>query len=106
MSLKNNRLNKVMMYLIVRSTPSCEVIAQKISLSIDQKISLLERIQIRIHILTCKFCERYRDQLLGLQKMIAKYSGDIINDPEITQACLSNEANQRIKQTLEAQSGQ
>ena len=83
------------MQLIAMATPSCEVITRKISESFDRKLSLWDRILIRMHIWSCVFCERYRQQLLAIHRLLAGLSED-----ELTDIRLSGEAKKRIKETL------
>lgn len=72
MKEKMSVLKKTIMFITAKTTPTCEVISKKISESMDHSLSPLERLQIRFHILGCKFCERYRNQLLSIRRMLLK----------------------------------
>ena len=61
-----------LMKMIAMATPSCEVIGRKISESFDRPLTIKEHMEIKIHLLGCKFCLRYRDQLLKLHQMTSK----------------------------------
>lgn len=98
------KVSEVMMRGMEKLTPTCEVISQKISRSIDEKISLKEKLQIKIHLLGCTLCERYRDQLLAIHKMMAKYSKDLEEELPDQTAGLSGEAAKRMKLVLKQQS--
>ncbi len=78
MKEKMSLLKMMVMYITAKTTPSCDVISKKISESMDHSLSPLERIQIRVHILGCKFCERYRNQLLSIRKMLLKFDDGTI----------------------------
>ena len=83
------------MPVMSKMTPACEVISQKISESMDNKISLIDRIKIRFHLLGCKFCQRYEKQLIVIQKMIEKRTtemNELPNGPK-----LSDELKQKLK---------
>lgn len=58
--------------VIDRLTPTCEVITEKISKSLDEPLTLKEKIQIRVHTFTCILCARYREQLLAIRKLITR----------------------------------
>ncbi len=67
-----HKINMGLMMLIAMGTPSCEIIGRKISESFDRPLTIKERIQIKIHLLGCVFCLRYRDQLIKLHQMASK----------------------------------
>jgi len=91
---------KIMMPLIDRLSPSCDVITRKISESMDHPISFRDRFRIRFHILFCAFCKRYRRQLLAIRNMLEK-SRDRLEDEDTTDTpVLSPEAKERIKHSL------
>ena len=63
----------------------------------DNKLSLLTRMKLRIHFLMCSFCERYVKQL--------KYMRDVAHEfPEkigdFSDATLPSEVKQRLKDSL------
>jgi len=74
---------------------SCKEVTQMVSESLDHKLPLVQRIGIRIHLMMCKFCSRYRKQLLILREAMRlqeKYLEE--TKPSLT---LSPEARERIK---------
>ena len=85
---------------IDRLTPTCEVITEKISKSLDEPLSLKEKIQIRVHTFTCILCARYREQLLAIRKLITReleQTEDISLDKDLQ---LPENARERIKDQL------
>ena len=42
---------------------SCKDASQIISQSLDRKLTLRERFQLQIHLVLCKFCKRFSQQL-------------------------------------------
>ncbi len=88
-------MRKMLMHLIAMATPSCEVITQKISESLDRKLSLWDRSRIRLHVWSCVFCERYRQQLMTLNQFLQKISEDDLKDVR-----LPSETKERIKESL------
>ena len=74
---------------------SCKEVTQMVSESLDHKLPLVQRIGIRIHLMMCKFCSRYRKQLQILREAMRlqeKYLEE--TKPSLT---LSPEARERIK---------
>ena len=69
-----------------------------VSESLDRALPLYQRMGIRIHLMMCKFCTRYRRQLLILSEAIRLKSihGEEIELP----IALPSEAKERIKRSL------
>jgi len=91
---------KLIKPIIDRLTPTCEVITEKISKSLDEPLSLKEKIQIRVHTFTCILCARYREQLLAIRKLITReleQTEDISLDKDLQ---LPENARERIKDQL------
>lgn len=51
---------------------NCQKISRMVSDSMDRKLPLYQRLGIRMHLLMCKYCYRYRKQLFFLRKVIQK----------------------------------
>ena len=77
---------------------NCKEVTLMVSESLDRKLSLFQRIGIRMHLLMCKFCSRYRRQLLILResmRLYPRYGED--TEPSLT---LPPEARERIKRSF------
>lgn len=48
----------------------CKEVTRMVSESLDRKLPLYQRIGVRIHLLMCKFCSRFKKQLLFLRETI------------------------------------
>jgi len=79
---------------------SCEIITKKISESIDHKLTLKERITIRIHITFCKFCRRYYRQLTMMHHYFEERLKKETQNGPLAGSGLSSEAKYRIKKNL------
>ena len=66
-----------------------------ISESMDRKLPLFQRMGIRLHLMMCEFCSRYRKQLLFIRQTLR--SGHAPSDSDCTSSGLSAEARKRIK---------
>lgn len=77
---------------------SCKEVTQMVSESLDHKLPLVQRMGMRVHLMMCKFCSRYRKQLLLLREALRlqeRYIED--TKPLMT---LSQEARERIKRSF------
>jgi len=89
-----------MMLILNKLTASCEIITEKISESIDHKLTLKERITIRIHITFCKFCRRYYRQLTMMHHYFEERLKKESQSSPPAGSSLSLEAKGRIKKNL------
>ncbi len=77
---------------------NCKTVTRMVSESLDRKLPLHQRMGIRIHLLMCKVCSRYRKQLLILREVMRlqeKYVEDTKPSPT-----LRPEARERIRRFL------
>ena len=77
---------------------NCKKVTQMVSESLDRKLPLHQRMGIRIHLLMCKFCSRYRKQLLILREAMRlqeRYVEDTKPSPT-----LRPEVRERIRRFL------
>ncbi len=80
---------------------NCKEVTYLVSESLDRRLPFFKRIGIRIHLLMCKFCSRFRRQLL-LLKEVSRAHGTHLEQFE-SPVTLSLEARSRIKQAMQQQ---
>jgi len=96
---------KALRRVMDRMGPGCDVISQKISEGMDRPLPLADRLRIRLHLLFCVFCTRYRRQLLILRR-VAKVQREREEAYQGTeQGGLSEKARERIKKALHPPAG-
>src|SRR5260221_2811769 len=78
-------------------SPSCKEVARLQSEALDRKLPLFRRIGLRVHLLLCKWCRRYGEQLAFL-RTAAQQSAE--QDSCAPPQNLSFEARERVKQKL------
>ncbi len=78
---------------------SCKHASQLISKSLDQRLSLYERVSLRLHFLICDVCSRFRQQLYTLKSAISVLLNQTENDETIQ---LPVQAKARIQHTIES----
>lgn len=86
--------------LILRITPTCKDITRLLSDSMDRNLSLRQRIDIKLHLIMCVWCERYKRQLLFLRDAL-RHSLAYIEETGVSPTpSLPPEARERIKRAL------
>ena len=78
----------------------CKDVSQKFSESLDRKLPLHQRMFIRFHQLMCRYCSRFRRQLLLLREL--SRSDEFSDVSRELTAGLSQSARERIKASLKA----
>jgi len=96
----NNWFSKKLENALVAMTPRCKDITRMISAAQDRRLSLRERVQLRLHFLICVWCERYGEHLRFLRARLHEADE---HTEEMGCAHLSPEAKERMKQTLREQ---
>ena len=77
---------------------NCKEVSEKVSESMDRTLPLHYRLQVKMHLLLCKYCNRFKNQLLMIRG--AARVEDVAEDDADLSQCLSEEACQRIKQAI------
>jgi hypothetical protein len=77
----------------------CKEVTRMVSESLDRKLPLYQRIGVRIHLLMCKFCSRFKKQLLFLRETIRLHV-ERGNDTELSTK-LPPEARERIRKSIQ-----
>lgn len=77
---------------------NCKEVSRMISESMDRSLPIHHRMGIRIHLLMCKLCSRYRKQLLILRKAIMLHQKQVEGIP--LPDSLPWEARERIKRAF------
>ena len=78
----------------------CNDVSQKVSQSLDASLPFHHRMAVRMHLLMCRYCARFRRQLI----MLRRVSRHMDDEPSMDQttATLSDETKERIKKALRA----
>ena len=76
----------------------CKDVSHKVSMAMDMTLPLHQRAAIRFHLMMCRYCAKFNNQLKMLRKL-SRHPDSDLPQPEPTES-LSPEAKQRIKDTL------
>lgn len=77
-----------------RIAGSCEEAARLCSESLDRRLTLRERVRMRLHFLLCYFCRRYHAHLRCLHNGLRRAEDQIGQDRE---TCLCAEEKAKLK---------
>ena len=80
---------------------SCKEVSRKVSESMDRRLPWHQWLLMNLHLMMCKYCRRFKDQLLVMHRALS--CEDL--PPDDMHACphLSGQACERIKQALKDQ---
>ena len=84
----------------IRITPSCKDMTRLLSESMDRPLPLGIRIKMRLHFLICKWCERYKNQLLFLRQALRRHPEGLEREVDASSTSLSPEAKDRLKRVI------
>jgi hypothetical protein len=80
----------------------CNDVSQKVSQSMDAALPVHQSIAIWVHLMMCRYCYRFKKQLMMLRKMSRKIDNYPPHVP--SKETLSPETKERIKKKLKASS--
>jgi len=81
-----------------RMMPSCEHVSQLISESMDETLTVRQQVAIKMHLVFCKWCRRYQNQISVIRRMIQDSSDE---KPSARNGILSRETRDRINRALQ-----
>ena len=93
-----DKLKHSIRYRLLRTLPTCQQTVEKISQSMERSLSLRERIDLKLHLWICAWCQWYMEHL----QLIRETARAKANEPPdfTTGPGLSNEARERIRRRL------
>lgn len=90
-------------FWLARRLPDCKTITPTLGESLDRKLSLREKIQMRLHLFTCDACARYLKQIEFLREAVQAQNEKLIE--EDSSVNLSLAAKERLKNALKSSTG-
>ncbi|WP_298860612.1 zf-HC2 domain-containing protein [uncultured Gimesia sp.] len=79
---------------------TCKEVSKLISESLDRKLPLRQRIALKMHLVLCRFCRRFRKDLQYIRGHIRQQTDDV----SIYEEKLSDIARDRIQRLLDSES--
>ena len=77
---------------------NCKEVSKRVSESMDRKFPLHHRILMTVHLFMCRYCNRFKKQLLILRNAVG--CEDIHEEDFGRSPSLSKETHERIKQAM------
>lgn len=91
-----------MMPWLSRLLPTCRDMSRLLSDAMDRDLPFHMRARMRLHLLTCVLCERYKDQLHLIREALRKDDAGMEDKGSAKKPCLSAEAKERIQRALDS----
>jgi hypothetical protein len=85
---------------LIRITPPCKDMTRLLSEAMDRPLPLGIRLKMRLHFLICKWCERYKNQLLFLRQALRRNPHELQSEDPASSTSLSPEAKDRLKRVI------
>ncbi len=85
---------------------SCKEVTRLISESMDRELPFGQRMALRMHLFMCKFCSRYRRQMVLIREAMRHYLEEIEPSEPLPSISLSLEAREKVKRAVAAISDQ
>lgn len=98
-----DKLKHAIRYWLLRKLPTCQQTVEKISQSMERKLTLRERIDLKLHIWICAWCQWYLEHLQIIRET-ARAKGAESSDLESVSPSLSADARERIRRKLAGES--
>lgn len=85
---------------LAQTTEDCKRVSPLFSYAYDRKLSLIERLRVRLHLYTCGACLNYVSNLEFMHEVF--HAQDEMCENEKIQVSLTPESKERIKQALKS----
>ena len=99
-----DKLKHSIRYWLLRKLPTCQQTVEKISQSMDRKLTVGERINLKLHIWICAWCQWYLEHLNIIRDTARAKGAESPDLSSTTTPALSHEARERIKRKLAGES--
>ncbi|MCI0692278.1 hypothetical protein L0337_09780 [candidate division KSB1 bacterium] len=93
------KLKDKMVRWLARRLPACKEVTRMASEAMERKLTLRQRIEMRLHLLICTLCMRYVKQLQFMHDAIQQHAAQI-ETGAAPPSVLSHDARERMKQKL------
>lgn len=101
--MKTSDATRIELMVYLRALlPTCEDSARLQSEALDRRLSRLERLGLRLHLLICKLCRNYSRQLRLLRKTLSNPASRELVEPQVS---LSKDTRQRMVDLLRKEAG-
>src|SRR5438552_19171917 len=81
-------------------SPKCKEATRLQSAALDRKLPFRQRFGLRVHLLLCKWCRRYGEQIAFLRNAVHEHADEMTGP---VSRRLSDEARERIKRRMHSE---
>ncbi len=96
------KLKDAMFRWLARRLPTCKEVTRMASEAMERKLSLRQRLDMKLHLLICSWCMRYLKQLQFMHDAVRQHAAQLETGTAPPPSALSNEARERMKKRLKA----
>ncbi len=89
-----------LIYFIARRLRNCKNLTPLYSQSLDRKLPLRTRLELKLHLFTCEACVRYFSQIKFLREAMQKQAESFTDESFTPKEKLTDEAKKRIKKAV------
>lgn len=93
-----DKMKHSLRYFLLRRLPPCQQIVKQVSESMERKLTLRERIDLKLHLWICAWCQWYLEHIHLIHDVAPTHDPDLMSGPS-----LSPEARERIKRATDLQ---
>ena len=93
-----DKLKRAVRQWLLRNLPACRQAVETVSQSMERRLTLSERIKLKLHLWVCLWCQRYLEHLQLIRDASRAQAGKA--PEQMSDATLSNEARERIRRRL------
>ncbi len=79
---------------------TCREVTELFSQSLDRPLPSAQRLSLWIHFVICKWCARYKQQLLFIRDAVRRYPDELAGRDQPGFPLLSAEARERFKSAI------
>jgi predicted anti-sigma-YlaC factor YlaD len=94
------RLKTAIISWLARRLSDCKTITPILGESLDRKLSLREKIKIKLHLFTCRACTNYFKEIKFLREAVRASAEKMAQNENSTAAKLGTDAKERLKNAL------
>lgn len=98
-----DKLKHAIRFWLLRKLPTCQQTVETISQSMERKLTLRERIDLKLHLWICAWCQWYLEHLQIIREA-ARAKGAESPELESMSPSLSAEARERIRRKVAGES--
>lgn len=98
------RLKSAFIFWLARRLPDCKTMTPVLSQSLDRRLSLREKIVVKLHLFTCGFCGGYFKQIKFLSEAMRKRRESSPENEILTSAKMSSDSKEKLKSALKSAS--